>query len=75
MTIAPRRMDTSLTSIKNAIAAAQQDLQVDFRAFPQEAVRTAGAVLKELEGDVHLLITELKRDAERPIGKAAKVTP
>ena len=75
MTATPQRMDTSLTAIKDAIMAAQQDFQLDIGSFPQDAPRSAGEVLKELDGEVRRLISEFTRDAERPIGQAQNATP
>lgn len=75
MTATPQRMDTSLTAIKDAIMAAQQDFQADIALFPMEALCTAGAVLNELSGPIERLLAEFTRDAERPVGRAQSATP
>ena len=70
----PQRMDTSLTALKNAVKNVQSDFQQDIAAYPEFELKTAGAIFNEL-GAVDKLITEVRRDVERPIGTSDAANP
>ena len=74
MTTQPQRMDTSLAPLKDAIEAIRQNFQTDTQNHPQDALRTSGDVLTEINGNIMRLLSELIRDVERLIGKSGSAT-
>ena len=69
-----QQMDAPITAVKEAIKEAQRELSLELRSNPQNAPQIAGKVLHDLD-EVDKLLTELKRDAERPIGTSPNVNP